>query len=173
MSLYAITEEMQAVQTAFDRLIGDGDEADPEGASAALEHIDALAQAFDAKADSYAALIRNAETRAAARREEARRFAALAERDEFLATRLRLALMEAMQRTNRTKVQTERFQLSVRANGGKRPVLVDDEAALPPEFVVPVYSVKVDKDAIRQAIEAGSEVPGARLAERGTRLDLK
>lgn len=169
MSLYAITEEMQSLLDAFDT---HGAES-PEAEAAIREHAAAIAEAFDAKADNYAALIRTCEARAEGRREEAERMLALARSDESLADRLRLALKSAMEVTGRTKVDTPRFRLAVRGNGGKVPVLVEDEAALPDQYRVQVVTSKLDRDAIRSALEAGNAVAGARLGERGTRLDIR
>ena len=169
MSLYQITTEMQSLLDAFDQ---HGAES-PEAESAIREHAAAIAEAFDAKADGYAGLIRTCESRAAARRAEAERMERLAALDEALANRLRRTLLDAMQSTGRVKVQTERFALAVRTNGGKVPLVVDEESALPLEFVVPVTTNRIDKDAIRAALESGTPVSGARLGERGTRLDLR
>ena len=169
MSLYLITEELKSLIDAFDRF---GHES-PEAAEAIREHTEAIVEAFDAKADDYAALIRTAETRAAARNEESERMRKLAQDDEALATRLRNALMEAMKRTNRTKVQTARFKLSVQNNGGKIPVIINDESALPEEFRVPKVTTVIDKESLREKLESGATVPGATLGERGQRLNLK
>lgn len=168
MSLYAISSELQSLID-----LADSGGTDAEMNAAIAEHRAALVEAFDAKADGYAALIRTCETRADARRAEAKRMAALADSDEGLADRLRLALRDAMTATGRAKVETERFRLAVRANGGKAPLIVSDESALPPQFVVPVVTTKIDKDAIRAALEAGEAVPGAAIGERGTRLDIR
>jgi hypothetical protein len=81
--------------------------------------------------------------------------------------------MDAMISINRPKVETERFKLSVRKNGGKVPVIVTDETALPTEYRVPRVTEVIDKDGIREALEAGKPVPGAALGERGQRLELK
>jgi hypothetical protein len=168
MSLYAITTELQSLIDLADR---GGTDAEMDAAIA--EHRQALVDAFDAKADDYAALVRTCEARADARRAEAKRMQLLADSDELLAERLRIALRDAMTATGRAKVETSRFRLAVRANGGKVPVLIDDEATLPPQFRVQVVVEKTDKDAIREALEGGKPVPGARLGERGTRLDIR
>lgn len=173
MSLYEITEEMRLVQAAFERCSGEGDSCDPEGQDAMLQHIDALAEAFDAKADSYAALIRDAEARSEARKAEATRMLALSAADALLADRLRDALMQAMERTGRKKVHTQRFALTLARKGGKAPIVVEDPDLLPEEFKVPRMTMTVDKEAIRTALEAGVAVPGAALGERGVRLDIK
>jgi len=169
VSLYQITAEMQSLLDAFD---AHGAES-PEAEAAIREHAAAIAEAFDAKADSYAALIRTCEVRAEAREAEAKRMLKLAGSDGNLAARLRDALLTAMQATGRTKVQTSRFSLSVVANGGKVPMFIEDESALPAEFVVPRMVTTIDREAIRSALEAGIPVAGARLGQRGTRLALK
>jgi hypothetical protein len=169
LSLYAITSEIQSLASAFEQY----GHASEEAAAAIREHTEALVEAFDAKADSYAQLIRVAETRAAARNEESERLRKLAQDDEVLASRLRIAIMEAMTRIGRPKVQTERFSLSVRKNGGKTPVVIHSEDMLPEEYKVPRITVVIDKEAIRAALEGGSEIPGAELGERGSRLDLR
>ncbi len=169
MSLYQITSEISALQDLAHTHGAQSAEFD----AALAEHVAALAEAFDAKAENYAALIRESEERAAVRTREAERLKALAATDERLAERLRETVKAAMQVTGRTTVQTDRFRLSVRQNGGKLPVVIEDESALPAEFMVPVVTVKPDRDAIRTALETGNSVSGARLGERGTRLDLR
>jgi hypothetical protein len=168
MSLYEISSELQSLID-----LADSGGTDAEMDAAIAEHRGAIVEAFDAKADGYAALIRTCEARSDARRAEAKRMAALADSDEGLADRLRIALRDAMTSTGRTKVETARFRLAVRANGGKAPLLIADESALPGQYVVPVISTKIDKEGIRAALEAGQAVPGASIGERGSRLDIK
>jgi hypothetical protein len=168
MSLYQIKTEMMSLLDAFARYGRDSDEA----ASAIREHAAAIAEAFDAKADDYAALIRVCETRAAARREESERMQQLAKDDEALAERLRKALLDAMDTTGRVRVDTPRFRIAVRGNGGKIPVIIESASDLPTEFVVPKITHEIDKTAIREALERGVPVSGARLGERGKRLDI-
>lgn len=166
MSLYNITTEVISV---LDALMDNNEDAE----AALAEHLSALTEAFDIKADDYAALIRVCETRADARRMEAERMTVLAKDDERKAERLRMLLMDAMKATGRTKLETDRFRLSVKKNGGKVPVIIADEAALPLDFRVPKVTEVIDKDGIREALEAGTPVPGAALGERGQRLEIK
>lgn len=168
MSLYHITAELAALID-----LAESGVPDAEMAAAVAEHRTALVEALDAKADSYAALIQTLRVRAEARRDEADRIKALAAADDGLADRLADALREAMQQVGRTKIDTTRFRLSVRTNGGKLPLVIEDEAALPPVYRVPVYTERVDRDGLRAALEAGEAVHGARLGERGVRLDIR
>lgn len=171
MSLYQITEEMMELLDIAAGVMGE--DGSPEVEAAFAEHAAALSSAFDSKADDYAALIRVCETRAEARKAEADRMKALMARDDRLAERLRTMLMDAMVATNRTKVETARFALAVKKNGGKMPVVIINESLIPVDFKVPKYVETLDKDGIREALEAGATIPGASLGVRGTRLDLK
>ena len=98
---------------------------------------------------------------------------ALAFSDEATADRLRKALLQAMIATKQNMVQTDRFRFAVRNNGGKIPLLVTDEAAIPVAYRVPKVTEVLDKEAIRADLEAGKAVPGAALGQRGVRLELK
>ena len=169
MSLYNIKTELVEL---LDAMTNDG-AFDAETEAALAEHAQALAEAFTDKADDYAALIRVAETRAAARREEVERMKRLVADDEALADRLKSMLMNAMTATGKTKVETQRFRLAVKKNGGKIPVVITDEDALPVDFKVPKVTEVIDKDGIREALEAGTPVPGAELGQRGQRLEIK
>lgn len=62
------------------------------------------------------------------------------------------------------------FNLAIQKN----PAAVDvfDEATIPDQFVEIVTTRKIDKTAIKKAIESGAEVPGA-LLTRGTRLAIR
>lgn len=169
MSLYEITSEMMSLIAAFN----DHGKDSPEAEQAFREHASALAEAFDAKADDYAALIRSCETRAEARRAECERMKALADSDDALADRLRDAMKTAMSATGRTRVDTQKFRLSVKQNGGKLPVLIEDPASVPQEYQIPRMTTVIDKDAIRTVLEAGGTVSGAALGARGSRLDIR
>jgi hypothetical protein len=168
MSLYQITEEMLSLLEAFDTHGAESEEAE----AAIREHAEAIAEAFDAKADSYAALIVTCEYRAANRKAEAKRLRERAEADERLAERLRNAMREAMERTGRKRVETPRYTLSVRTNGGKCPMTVNPEMI--PDSFMRIETVRSpDKDMIRAELESGGTVEGATLLPRGTRLDLR
>ena len=168
MSLYAITSELAGLIDLAERCAND-----EEMSLAVAEHTAAIDEALEAKAEDYASLVKSLEARAAARKEEAARITALAKSDAALADRLKLALRESMTRTGRLKINTNRFRLSVVANGGKIPIVIDDESSIPELYTQMQVSYTIDKEAIRSAIDAGTDVPGARLGVRGTRLDIK
>ena len=91
-----------------------------------------------------------------------------------LAQGLRDYLLVNMERSGIQKITCPLFSLSIRHNPPAVEVL--DSAALPPVYwrtpePRPPVAV-IDKLAIKQALQAGKEVPGARLVQH-TRLDIK
>ena len=73
---------------------------------------------------------------------------------------------------DRDALEGDTWKIVRRKNGGRVPVEVFDEGAVAetcPEALVP-QPPKIDKEALRAALERGSAVQGARLMERGTRI---
>jgi hypothetical protein len=83
---------------------------------------------------------------------------------------LKTYLKESMEACGISKIESPWFTLSIQKN----PAAVDilDEDSLPDDFVEIVTTRKIDKTAIKKAIESGAEVPGA-LLTRGTRLAIR
>lgn len=160
-TLYEITEELLQLEAIFEERFG---EVSDEELDAYLQ----LQEDLEAKLDRTAAFVRELETRARARREEANRLLELARSDEALASRLKDRMMAAMQLTGRERVDTPRFRLSIRAAGGKVPVVlrVERPEELPPRFRR--ISIAPDLETIRAALEAG-DPEAASIAEFGER----
>lgn len=80
-------------------------------------------------------------------------------------------VLESMQAAGIAKIDHEWFRLSL----AKCPDSVDvfDESLMPDSFLVPVTTLKVDKNAIKDALTAGIEVPGCRLVNDKKRLAIK
>lgn len=167
MNLYQITNELQAV---IDGILEGGIDS-PEAQQALDEHLAGLDEALDQKAEDYAAVIMSLQARSDARAAEAKRIRELANADATVAQRLKERLKQAMETTGRVRIDTTRFRLTVANNGGKQPMLIEDQSAIPTEFIVQVP--EVDKDAVRAALEAGRAVPGCTLVPRGTSLRIK
>lgn len=69
-----------------------------------------------------------------------------------------------------TRIESPWFRLSIQRN--PPAVEVFDPVAVPDEFKRPVVEIKIDKTAIKEAIGAGRDVPGAKLVN-GTRLSVR
>ncbi len=138
-----------------------------------LAQRESTTEALLEKLDNYCGLIQSRLMWASARKAEADRLAKLAESDikavEFLKARLKTYL----ETTNRQKLRTKRFNISVCANGGKAPLRFDNT---PPEQMPERFkrvTVEADKEAIRTALEAGELLSFAHLAERENHLRIK
>lgn len=130
---------------------------------------------LELKAQNYGFVIRNLESTAAsikdAEKQMADRRKAIEKRAAALVERLKTGLEIA----GVTKLECPHFALTIKKN----PPSVDvwDEKQIPAEFMrtpePPPPPVAVpDKAAIKAAIAAGRDVPGAQMAQ-GTRLEIK
>lgn len=129
-----------------------------------------LATFLDAADDKIAALravVIRLEADAALLKSEAALFTERRKRAESAAERCTesaAGLLRAMRDAGQAPVVEGVARLQT--NGGKVPVIVEDEAAVPVAYrraVVP----PPDLDRIRAALESGAAVPGCRLGERG------
>jgi hypothetical protein len=171
-TLYEIGEDIVALSNALDEL--GGDISDPEVAEAIDEWLLENRTNLAAKLDGYASLIRELEARADARKVEAKRLAELARYDENKANRLKERLRLFFEEQGMKKVETARFSLTLANNGGKIPVIVDDEIA--PEYLPEGYrrvKYEPDNDAIRAALERGESLPFAHLGDRGSSIRIR
>lgn len=138
-------------------------EVDPDtGELLNAGQFEAISAAFDEKAEATALYIKNLNVFiSGAKAEEA----ALAERRkaaENRVERLKGFLASAMQTVGRDKVETAKAKISFRKS---TQVQIDDEGALPVDFVTTTITTKPDKTAIKKAIQAGQAVAGAVLVE--------
>ena len=127
------------------------------------------------KIDGYCGLIREFELRATARKDEADRIAKLAKADANKVDALKARLKEYLEFTKQPKVTTLHHSIWIQANGGLRPLVLDEAVAADPTLLPAEYQrVKIEPDnaAIRKALETG-DLPFAQLGERGNSLRLK
>ena len=99
----------------------------------------------------------------------------IAQQDESLAVRLKQKLLAFLDRREIAKLETTTFKLSARNNGGKQPLAVDEDYPIQDiaQFYPNLLRLEVDKDAVREFLENGGELPFARLEERGRSLVIK
>lgn len=171
-TLYEIGQDMEALAALLEETGGD---VSDEQAGAALDAF--LAESADAlaeKLDGYGAIIREFEARAAFRKAEAARLAALAATDEGNVKRMKERLRWFFEAHDIPKVETPRFKFSLATNGGARPVSL----AVPPEALPETYRVErvtysANTEAIRAALEAGEPLEFAVLGERGRHVRVR
>ena len=133
--------------------------------------IEGLQGDMQEKCTNVAAFIRNTESLADQIKQAEQAMAARRKALESRADRIRQYLLENMQRTGITKIDSPWFKIALANNPPS--VVVDDEDTLKfayPEFVKVVTTESLDKAAINEAIKAGQIVEGAHLvqAERVT-----
>ncbi len=168
-TLFDISEDLLAFYDRIEELGGDITAPDVEQAIDAW--FERLSHERDEKLDNYAALIRELDARAKARRDEAKRLADRARRDEEHAAYLKQRLMLFFQDHHLKTVETRRYRLTLQRSGGKTPVLLKtDPEELPEEYQR--WKVSADLDAIREALEHGADLDFATLGERSSYLRI-
>ena len=171
-SLYAIGEELESVLSSFSACFDPqtGEVTDPDAFAVASAKMEALQASFADKAEAVAAWIDKQSALAAAlkAREEA-----IAERRRAMensADRMKVYLKSMLEKTGVKKVEGPLFRISL----AKAPAAVQvlDETQIPLGYFIQ-QDPKLDKRALRDALKAGVEVPGAKLLTGGTSLRIK
>ena len=98
-----------------------------------LARIDAITGSIESTLDAYGALVREAESRVAARQAEIDRLAAANKTDANAARRFREHLLAVMTLAGTRKIRTALFQAWIQASPPSATCTVDPEQ-LPPEF---------------------------------------
>lgn len=174
-TLFGIGADMMALDEMLSQI--EGDLSDPATAQAIDEWIAENSENLEVKVDGYCALMQEYKARSDARKAEAKRLLELAKADENRAERLKERLKFFFESQGMTKLDTPRYSLTLAKNGGKTPLILDEDAdweaigKLYPECVV--THVEPSKDHIRAALEAGDRIPCAMLGERGTSLRIR
>lgn len=154
-TLYTISGNILAV---LDQMEENGGELTPE-----LEQALAITEdQFTEKAVDYGLAIRNLDAMAKAAKEEKDRLALLQKFYENAKRRLSDAISGAMQALDHPKVETPTLRLFLRHTQATE---IDNADEIPARFKVTKVETVVDKTAVKKAIVAGEDVPGARLIE--------
>ena len=135
--------------------------------------IEGLQGDMQEKCTNVAAFIRNTESLAEQIKQAEQAMAARRKALESRADRIRQYLLDNMQRTGITKIESPYFKIAIAKNPPS--VVVDDEDTLKfahPEFVKVVTTESLDKAAIKEAIKAGQIVEGAHLVQ-AERVSIK
>ena len=154
-TLYEITRDYLEV---LDRL-----EVDEEtGEILNAEELDSLSGAFEEKAESVACYIKNMVIFTGDLKAEETNLAKRRKTLEKKIDYLKGVLTSCLDAAGRDNVETTKVRVSFRKSVA---VNIDDEKALPADFVVETVTTKPDKTAIKKAIQSGQEVSGASLVE--------
>lgn len=172
-TLFDIGSELLALDAVLEEL--PGGELSPEAEAALAKWMDTLGDEEAAKLDAYLAYLNQLGMEQDRAREESRNWAYRANvrtnRIEWLKANLKLHL----ERTGREKVMTASGRVvAIQSNGGAAPLVLDPNLnvdEIDQSFVKVVKSV--DHAAVRKAIEAGADLPWARLDGRGTHLRVR
>lgn len=164
LSLYTISQEHRAMVA---RLM---DTQDDELVIA--DTIEAESYPLEVKAQNVAYAVKNLEATADAIKAAEKEMAERRKRIENRAANVKEYLKTCMEIAGVTKIDCPHFALAIKNN----PASVDvfEPGLIPAEFMRQPEPppASPDKTAIKEALKAGKEVPGAMLAS-GTRLEIK
>jgi hypothetical protein len=171
-SLWQLGIEAQELTTAIAQLAERLETADPDERQLALGELEAALLADEgnkaaiaAKADATCWVIEHLRGQAAYRQQQAKRLTALAAGDNGRADDLETSLVLVL---TRLQPKSTRFSFPNHELRSTRSQAVDiaENAQLDPQWLTVTTTTKPDKTAIKAAIKAGQEIPGAHLLSR-------
>lgn len=166
MSLYSLTDECRSL---YDALMASVDE---ETGEVDISLVNALAErqeAWEDKAVAVACVYRSLDEDAARVGREIERLTAMKKRLERERDRVKEGLSAAFTALGVEKVKGMYADISFRAS---EQTIIDNADAVPEEYMTVKTTYTPNKTAIREAIKAGEEVPGAHL-ERKKNIQIK
>lgn len=168
-SLYTITADLAALDTLLDEC--EGDISDPRAEEAIETWAKELAQDEGIKLDGLVSYLKQLDMERTACTEQMREWAARCQVRANRIQRLRQLVVDHLVVTGRTKLQLPSgIKLAVQKNGGKTPIQIDDIDPSEVAEVFQVETISINRDRVREFLEAGERLPFARLVERGVHL---
>jgi predicted house-cleaning NTP pyrophosphatase (Maf/HAM1 superfamily) len=173
-SLWQLGIEAQELTTAIAQLAERLETDDPDERQLALGELEAALLADEgskaaiaAKADATCWVIEHLRGQAAYRQQQAKRLTALAAGDNGRADDLETSLVLVL---TRLEPKSTRFSFANHELRSTRSQAVDiaENAELDPRWLTVTTTTKPDKTAIKAAIKAGQQIPGAQLLSRRT-----
>jgi hypothetical protein len=171
-SLWQLGIEAQELTTAIGQLAEQLETDDDASRAQALAELEAALlaeegnkQALAAKADATCWVIEHLRGQASYRQQQARRLTELSRSDASRADALEDSLVLVLTRLQpkATRFSFPNHELSSRKS---QAVEIDDEDALPPEWLALKTTSQPDKAAIKEALKAGHLIPAAQLISR-------
>lgn len=166
MTLYELNVQMQEILD-----MAESGEFDEELISNTIEGVEGE---IEIKLDSYGVIIIELQADIEKIDQEIKRLTSKKKTIANSINYLKNMVMQTMGTLNTRKVKGDKFTWTIAKNGGKAPLIIDESMpaiCLPEEYQL--WDVKPNKDVIRQDLEAGKQLPYARLGERGESLRLK
>lgn len=166
MTLYEITGEAAKLQAAFDAAETD------EEALAALNAYDGTIDDLNKKAEGYAKLLRNWDAEAKALKEEEKRLAARRKARENGIAWMKDYLKNSMEFLGIKNLTAGIFKLAIQKNGGRPPLVIEDESKIPDEYWD--ITRAVNKSRLYEAVAVdGLIVDGVSIGEQGESLRIR
>lgn len=142
----------------------DGLEVDEEtGEIKNFDAVESLNAQFEEKAESVACYIKNLAAFADDLKAEEDTLSARRKSAERRIDSMKKYLTSCLESVGKDKVETVRARISFRKSV---QVQIEDEAALPADYVTTTVTKSPDKTAIKKAIQGGQDVTGASLIEK-------
>lgn len=173
-SIYNISADLAALAAVMTDL--DGEIPEGEIGEALENWFTSLTEERDEKVASYCALITHLEADADFAEAESRRIAAIAKANRNAVDRLKGRLKAFFEQHDIKKLDLGIFKPRIQANGGALPLIVPDEWKVFPENAPEQFhkiEIKLNTDAIRDAIRNDQSPEGCALGERGTHLRIR
>ena len=171
-SLWQLGIEAQELTAAIGQLAEQLEADNGETRAQALAELEAALladegnkQALAAKADATCWVIEHLRGQAAYRQQQAKRLTELSRSDASRAEALEESLVLVLTRLQpaATRFSFPDHELSSRRSSA---VVIDDEEALDAEWLTVKTTTQPDKAAIKEALKAGRQIPGAQLLSR-------
>lgn len=127
---------------------------------------------YEEKIENYAKVVKNLSADVDALKEEEKRLTTRRKALENNIDALKARMFDSMKATGKTKIKGSVFTVSIQANGGKIPVIVDVPTEKLPDDLVKIEE-KPDLDAIATYIEQHPGTPLGHFGERGESLRIR
>lgn len=131
---------------------------DPEMIS---DTLDGIEWELEAKVEQILAACKNEQAYAEILKEESKNLAERAKSTENRVARMMEYVAKSLKTAGKKSLKAGIHQVTIRAPS--KSVEITDASALPAEYVEYETTIKADKLAIKHQIEAGIEIPGARI----------
>lgn len=160
MNLYNLTNECKGL---YDAILATADEETGEADLSLVTALSERQEAWEDKAVAVACVYRSLDEDAARVGREIERLTAMKKRLERERDRVKEGLSAAFTALGVEKVKGMYADISFRAS---EQTVIDNADAVPEEYMTVKTTYTPNKTAIKEAIKAGKEVPGAHLEQR-------